>query len=228
MAATCIGFSSFSNRRQPRWRQPCAMKVSRKSCSVPYPWYPCPCGIPGHECRQRSALPSPDLLINGIGHVRDQRRRDFDPVQLLQLGLDLGVDNPRAYSAGTLIIEAIKPALPLSHQLRLKAPFPVPRHLDFELPCIALDDFLGLAISAVAGAPSLRGIGLVPKVVAHFHLKSPFDHPLGQLLQQAMLAQNAFIFMPSSFCVQNKGTLQTSSRPHKKKKHYEITPHRRQ
>ena len=83
---------------------------------------------------QRPAMPRPDVVQNRIGHRRDQRRRDLDLVQLLQVILDLVRPSCPAHTARSPSRRTRPAPLPLPDLLRVEPRIAVPRHFDVKLP----------------------------------------------------------------------------------------------
>ena len=127
---------------------------------------------------QRPSLPAADLLEHGIGHRRNQLRRDLNAVELAQMALDL----PDAHAAGVhrddLVVEARKAALVLGDQLRLERAAPIARDLQLDLARVREHRLLAVAVTVVARhAPSACSrLGL--QVMVHLGVQ----HPLGQRL----------------------------------------------
>lgn len=115
--------------------------------------------------------------ITGAAHVRDQRERDFYPVEFVQLcaGRERVV-MPRAYSASIFEGVAFQPCLAFFDQLRVKGALPVPRHVDFDLALFALHRFLAGAVAGVAGGMALAPMLGIAQMVIEFSLQTAFDH----------------------------------------------------
>ena len=77
-------------------------------------------------------------------------------------------------------------------ELRLEAAVAVARHLDGQLAKIALEGLLALAVAGVAAGVGHGFVALVPQVLGQFRVQRSFDQQLGQLLEQAVLADEVF------------------------------------
>src|SRR5882762_7483689 len=81
---------------------------------------------------QRPTLPLLHFLDHRIGHVGDQRRRNLDPVHLLQMALNLPRRHPPRIHRDDLVVEARPARLTLGHdlgierRLAVRAAFPIP------------------------------------------------------------------------------------------------------
>src|ERR1051325_10003132 len=77
---------------------------------------------------QRAALPGFDLICDGVSHRRDQRRRDFHLVNLLQVLLDLAGGHTSCVQREYLVVEALEAGLAFRDDLRLEGGVAVARH----------------------------------------------------------------------------------------------------
>jgi hypothetical protein len=85
---------------------------------------------------QRARLPGADIINNSIGDGRDQVGRDFDPVNLLQVSLNLTAGYPTRVHRDDLIVEAIKAGLPFLDELRFKLRVTVTWDINLKLPAL--------------------------------------------------------------------------------------------
>jgi hypothetical protein len=58
---------------------------------------------------------------------------------------------PREYIEMISLVEAVETRLPFFDELRLEARIAVARHVNLDLPALAFDSFLRLAVTRVAG-----------------------------------------------------------------------------
>ena len=80
----------------------------------------------------------------------------------------------------------------LGHDLRFEAAFAVTRNLDRQFAELALECLAAAAVASVAAGVA-AGVGhrrmpFMAQVRGHLHVQCPLDQSLGQLLQQAVLA----------------------------------------
>src|SRR5581483_7814226 len=91
-----------------------------------------------------------------------------------------------------LLVKAVEAGLPLFDQLRLELAVAVTRHLDVEPAALAAE---GLGIRAVAGGAGgapFGGVLLVTEVMSQFTLQCAFEDGFGELLEQAVMAEEQF------------------------------------
>src|SRR5574340_1621971 len=111
----------------------------------------------------------------------------------------MALDLPHGHAPGVegddLVIEAGPAGLVLGDQQRLEGAVAVAGNFDGQFAKLALE---GLPALAVAGIASGVGHGLVPGVaqmLGHFGIERLLDQELGQLLQEAILADQVFGFL---------------------------------
>ena len=112
------------------------------------------------------------------------------PYELFEMPLDLSRRQAPGIQAHHLLVKAFQPALTLGHELRRKAPLAIARDRKGQRPRLGLHRLLTRAVAGVpllAPVADMRGIAQVGRQLGFQH---PLYHPFGQLLQQAMLAQN--------------------------------------
>ncbi len=80
---------------------------------------------------QRPRLPALDLIQDGIGHVGDQTGRELDPVQRLQLGLNVACTQAACLQRHDLLVKTGQPTLAIGHQQRFIAASTVARNLNW-------------------------------------------------------------------------------------------------
>jgi hypothetical protein len=61
-----------------------------------------------------------DFIEDGVRNGRDQRRRDLDAVNLLQVPLNLALRHPARVERDDVLVEAVEARLPLPDELRLE------------------------------------------------------------------------------------------------------------
>src|SRR5260370_38106152 len=85
----------------------------------------------------RPHMPFPNFLENRIGDPADQIGGNFDPVELLQVRLDLANRQTPGIEADDPIVETDEPGLPLGDDLRLSSPVAVARDREIDLLSVA-------------------------------------------------------------------------------------------
>jgi hypothetical protein len=98
-------------------------------------------------------------------------------------------DIPRAYRLEDLLIEPGQPAGVLGHHLRLEAAVAIPGHGHRDRADIGQHGLGGRAVTVVARATTGRVAFLVAQVLGELDIQGPIEHPLGQLSQQPVRAQ---------------------------------------
>ena len=137
---------------------------------------------------QRPGLPRLDLVDDRIGHGRDQAGRDLRAVHLLQVRLDLAHRHAAGVQRQDLVVEAGPAGLVLGNQLRLEAALAVAGHLDRQRAELALERLAAAAVAGVAGRVGHRRMPVVAEVLGHLGVQRLLHQQLGQLLEQAVLA----------------------------------------
>ena len=79
---------------------------------------------------ERPGLPGAGVFHDRVGHPADQVAADLDPVDLLQVRLDVPGRQAAAVERQDLVVEPLEPPLPLPHDLRLERPVPIAGRLD--------------------------------------------------------------------------------------------------
>lgn len=98
----------------------------------------------------------------------------------------------RAYSDRVWLSEPIRRGLLLGGQLRPEGAAAVAQYLDGQFAEPALEDLVVAAVARVSGGAGRRLVLLVTGVPGHFRIRSLLDRQPGQLLGQAILANQAF------------------------------------
>jgi hypothetical protein len=139
---------------------------------------------------ERPALPGAHVVQHCVGHVRDQRRRHLDLIQIHEVPLDLARRQPARVKRDHLVVEARQAALALLHQLRIEIAVAIARHLDREFARVGQHVLRRHPVARVAGVPAFGGVLLVAEVRRQFALQGAFDEALRQPLQDPVLAEN--------------------------------------
>ena len=84
------------------------------------------------------------------------------------------------------------PGLVLGDELGLEAAVTVAGHLDGQLAEIALEGLPALAVAGVATGVGNRLVAFMAQVLSQLSVQSSLDQQLGQLLEQAVLADEVF------------------------------------
>jgi len=91
---------------------------------------------------KRTCLPGPHVVHDRVGHAADQVAPDLDPVDLLEVRLDIPRRDAAAVEGEDLVVEALEAPLPLPHDPRLERPLPVAGRLDpCTSPCSVINVF---------------------------------------------------------------------------------------
>ena len=93
---------------------------------------------------------------------------------------------------GTPLAQAIATARVEWDELGLEAAMAVARHLDGQLAEIALEGLPALAVAGVASGVGHRLVAFMAQVLSQLSVQSSLDQQLGQLLEQAVLADEVF------------------------------------
>src|SRR5437016_129780 len=148
-------------------------------------------------CSSSSGSPLPQLhfLDHGIGHVGNQRRRDLDPVDLLQVSLDLSRRHAPRVHGDDLVVEAGPARLPLGHDLGIEAGLAVARRLQLQFAEVALESFLAFPVARVAPVVARRIVLLVAQMIGQLGLQGSFQDSFGQLFEQTVLPDDILGFL---------------------------------
>lgn len=112
-----------------------------------------------------AVLPEPDFFGYRIGNLGDQGGRYFDPVHILQVGLDVPGGHPLGVHGDDLVVKAFEAALTLGNDGRIKGGIAVTGNGKVNLAEIAFDLLLVAAVAGVAGIVAARGILGVAEVL---------------------------------------------------------------
>src|SRR5262245_62018855 len=98
--------------------------------------------------------------------------------------LDLSGGHSTRVERDDLVVEAVKPSLPLLDELRIELPVAVTRDLDRDLALLAFERLARLAIAGIAGVSSFGRVLLVAEMMGHLSVQDSFDEGFGELLEQ--------------------------------------------
>src|SRR5262245_19792016 len=102
------------------------------------------------EALERPVLPFPRLLDHRVGHLADQVGTHFDPVDLLQMALDLAHRHAAGVHRHDLVVEPGETPLALLDDLRLEAAVAVTRHFQVDHPFVGDQPLAARAIPLIA------------------------------------------------------------------------------
>ena len=137
---------------------------------------------------ERSGLPLPDVVQDGVGDARDQVVANLDPVQLAQVRLDVAHRHAARVHRNDLLVEAVKAPLVLGHDLRFERAGAVARLLDSHRAVLGMHGLLAEAVAGVAGPTRRRLTALVAEMLRQLGVHRPLDQPLRQTLKQPVRA----------------------------------------
>ena len=135
---------------------------------------------------QRAVLPFANRFQNRVRHRRDQIGRNFEPIDLKQMTLDLPHRHPARIHGYDLVVEAGKSPLVASDQLRIESSFTVTRNTKIELRRLGDHALLRIAVPMV-----LLALGrLAIKMIVDLSVQHTLRQSLLQLVEQAILIEN--------------------------------------
>ncbi|MPN06914.1 hypothetical protein SDC9_154171 [bioreactor metagenome] len=108
------------------------------------------------------------------------------------MGLYLAHRHATGVPRDDFVVEAGPAGLVLGDELGLEAAVTVARHLDGQLAEIALEGLLALAVAGVASRVGHSLVAFMAQVLSQLSVQSSLDQQLGQLLEQAVLADEVF------------------------------------
>jgi hypothetical protein len=114
------------------------------------------------------------------------------------VALDLAHRHAPGVQGQDLVVIARPARLVLGHDLRLKAGMSVTGDINGQLAKVAFEGLFAFAVTGIASGISHAGILGVPQVLGHLRFQSALDEALGQLLEQAVLADEVFRFFIAS------------------------------
>lgn len=111
------------------------------------------------------------------------------------MALDLAHRHAAGVQGDDLVVEAGPAGLVLGDQLGFEGALAVAPHLDGQFAELALERLPALAVASVAAGVDLRFVSVVAEVLGQFGVQRLFYQQLGQLLEQAVLADQVFRFL---------------------------------
>src|SRR5712692_7098104 len=138
---------------------------------------------------ERPALPFPNFLENRIGDPADQIGGNLDPVELLQVRLDLANRQTPGIEADDPIVETVEPGLPLGDNLRLEAAVAVARYRELDRAVVAEHRFARMAVAAVSAASAGRVALLVPQMLAQLGTQCALQQFLLELFEEPLFTE---------------------------------------
>jgi hypothetical protein len=133
---------------------------------------------------QRPLSPFAHVVHDRVGHLRDQLPADLHAIDLLQMRLDIPHREPAAIERQDLLVKPDEPPLALADDLRLKAPIPITRSVELDLPVLADQRLRRRAVALVRGPARRLAVRLAAHMAGQLDLHRPLHHPLGQLRQE--------------------------------------------
>jgi len=106
--------------------------------------------------------------------------------------LDLAHRHAARIQRQDLVVEPCPTGLVLGDQLRLEAAVAIARDLEWQLAELALERLAAASVAGVAGCVGDRLVLVVTEVLGHLCIQCPLHQQLGQLLEQAVLANQVF------------------------------------
>lgn len=141
---------------------------------------------------QRAVLPGGDLLHDRVADCRNQAGRGFNPIDFLEMTLDLAGRHAPGIHADDLAIELRKAPLILGDQHRIERAVPVTGDVQNHLAAVGGHRLLAAAIAPIEGlVVALRRLlgALFIEMDVHFSAQRTFRKCLGQFCQDAGLAK---------------------------------------
>ena len=134
---------------------------------------------------QRPLLPGSDVIHDRVGDAADEVVPDLDTIELGQVRLNVAHRHPAGVERDDLLVEPHKAPLPLTHDLRLKAPIAVARSFDLNRPVLGVQRLRGPTVARVP-TPARRGmVRLIAQVLGQLGIHRPLNKPARQIGQQA-------------------------------------------
>jgi hypothetical protein len=93
-----------------------------------------------------------------------------------------------------LLVKTSPAGLVLGNDLRLETGMAIAGNFDWQFAKFALECLLAFAVSGVATGMGHALVFSVTQVLGHFRFKGAFDQSFGELLEQAVLADEVFRF----------------------------------
>lgn len=94
-----------------------------------------------------------------------------------------------------LVVEARPAGLLLGHHLRLEQRLAVTRNGQRQLAEIALEGFVAVTVTGITASVDDRSTLAMPQVLGHLGFQRTLDQHLGELLEQAVFANQIFRFL---------------------------------
>jgi hypothetical protein len=98
--------------------------------------------------------------------------------------LDIPHREPAAIERQDLLVKPDEPPLALADDLRLKAPIPITRSVELDLPVLADQRLRRRAVALVRGPARRLAVRLAAHMAGQLDLHRPLHQPLGQLRQE--------------------------------------------
>ena len=102
-----------------------------------------------------------------------------------------GRETPRI-QAQHLLVKTLQPTLALGDEPRRKTALAITRHLQGQRPRVRLYGLGTRAVAGIALRTAVADMRRIAQVGRQLGVQRPLDHPLGELLEQAVLAQDVF------------------------------------
>ena len=134
---------------------------------------------------ERSLLPGADVVDDRVGDAADQVAADLDAVDLLEVRLDVARRQPARVERQDLVVEALKAALALAHDLRLEAALAVSRGLDRHRPVLGRKRLRRRPVARVPAPAGRLLMALIAQVLGQLGRHRALHQPAREIGQQA-------------------------------------------
>ncbi|OPZ87282.1 MAG: hypothetical protein BWY75_01924 [bacterium ADurb.Bin425] len=121
--------------------------------------------------------------------MRDQCRRDFSTVDVLELALYIADSHSSCVKRQDLVVKTLKPGLSFLYYLRFEVPVAVSGNTKSNVSLVRYYSLLRVAVAAILATPAGALILLVAEMIVHLSLQAALYQCLGQLPQQTVFCQ---------------------------------------
>gem|GEM_PF-3764028 len=138
---------------------------------------------------QRPVLPFGHLLDHLVGDLRDRVLAHRGAVDVIEVRCDLTGGQPTGSQREDDLVDPVQPTLPFAHDLGLKRPLTIPRHVDLHGTDLGEHRPGPRPVTGVATIACL--VLLIAEVLGHLDLESGLQHRLRQSRKQSSWADQA-------------------------------------
>jgi len=146
---------------------------------------------------QRPVGPLDHLLDHLVGDLGDRFLAHRGAVDLGEVRRDLPRRQPPRRQGEDDLIDPGQPALPLPHDLRGEARIGVSRHVDLDRADLSQHRLRANPVARVPTVPTHRIMLVIAQMLRHLLFERCLQHPLGQLVQQPVRADQLDTLVPS-------------------------------